>query len=193
MHNKNSFTKFVDNWTHFCVPLAIFLIILSPLIYSNLGLIFFLLFLSLPLYMIHQFEEHRNDNYKTYLNNHFGKGRQVLSDNDLFTINVIIIWGILIIVFYLQFLTTKPYGLIIIYLMLVNGITHIISALKQKVLSSGFWTALFLFIPYSIITLYIFITDVRPSILFQLLGIAVVLVIHWLIIHYMQMKIKKLD
>src|ERR1035438_3713045 len=85
-------------------------------------------FLQLPIYMLHQYEEHDNDRFRLFVNRVFGEGHEVLSDPAVFVINVPGVWGVNAASFYLASCVSLGYGLIAVYLTLVNGVVHVVVA-----------------------------------------------------------------
>ncbi len=49
--------------------------------------------LCLPIYMLHQLEEHDDDRFRSFLNGRLGKGRELLSPAAVFVINVAGVWA----------------------------------------------------------------------------------------------------
>ena len=84
----------------------------------------FLAFLALPFYMLHQYEEHENDRFRLLLNRTLGAGRETLTLWDVFVINVPIVWGLIALSFVLTATVSAGFGLLAIYLLLVNAIAH---------------------------------------------------------------------
>ena len=78
-------------------------------------------FLQLPIYMMHQFEEHDDDRFRRFFNRTIGGGHEVLSPLAVFVINVPGVWGLIVIAFYLSTSVAVGYGLIAVYLTLVNA------------------------------------------------------------------------
>lgn len=112
-----------------------------------------LILLQLPLYMIHQFEEHDNDRFREYVNRLFGT--EVLSREAVFWINVPGVWGVIALAFVAARCLGLGWGLLAIYLPLVNAMVHIAQALRLRQLHPGLITAIFLFLP---VTAYALIT-----------------------------------
>ena len=52
-------------------------------------------FLCLPLYMVHQYEEHDGDRFRHHFNRTIGQGREVLSPLVVFLANVPGVWGVI--------------------------------------------------------------------------------------------------
>jgi hypothetical protein len=94
-------------------------------------------FLQLPLYMLHQFEEQDNDRFRIFFNRTIGGGREVLSPGAVFIINVPGVWGVIAASFYLAAHAQIGYGLIAVYLTLVNGVVHIVTGTASRCYNPG--------------------------------------------------------
>ena len=112
-----------------------------------------MVFLQLPLYMLHQFEEHDDDRFRRFFNRTIGGGREVLSPLAVFVINVPGVWGLIVVSFYLSANVASGYGLIAVYLTLVNAAVHIAHGVMFRAYNPGLATAIVLFLPASIIGL----------------------------------------
>lgn len=135
-----------QNWVYATPPIALLLIALYPFMGSGIALS---LFLSLPAYMIHQYEEHDADRFARFLNGMVGEGRKGLSPVDVWFINVILVWFLLLAVFHLASIA-PGWGVLAAYLLLVNGLLHVVWAIKFQAYNPGLGTSLVMFIPLSI-------------------------------------------
>lgn len=104
-------------------------------------------FLQLPIYMLHQYEEHDNDRFRQFVNQKIGGGHEVLSHLAVFLINVPGVWGVIAASFILSTFVALGYGLIAVYLTLVNGAVHIVAAVVTRFYNPGLVTAVLLFLP----------------------------------------------
>ena len=62
-----------------------------------------LFYLTLPIYMIHQYEEWDKDRFRIFLNNHLGRGKNLLTHKAGFVINIFGVWGVIAAALYLAF------------------------------------------------------------------------------------------
>jgi hypothetical protein len=65
------------NWMYATPPVALLLLGLAPFIAQDVALP---VFLSLPVYMIHQYEEHDDNRFAAFLNGMMGSERSGLSE-----------------------------------------------------------------------------------------------------------------
>ena len=138
--------RLFKNWAYAAPPFALLILGLYPFIGSAIELS---VFLSLPIYMIHQFEEHDNNQFAVYLNAMMGKDRRGLTPRDVWIINVVFVWFFLLAVFYLS-ASNPAWGVVAAYLLLINGFVHIAWGLKFRTYNPGLWTGIFLFVPCAI-------------------------------------------
>ena len=139
-------SRLFQNWAYAAPPLALLLIGLYPFIGSAIALP---LFLSLPVYMNHQCEEHDDNRFATFLNGMMGPGKRGLSAAAIWIVNVIFVWFLLLAVFHLA-TRTLGWGVLAAYLLAINGILHMIWAVKFRKYNPGLWTSILLFIPLAI-------------------------------------------
>ncbi len=148
MMTKLSITHWVETeWSRSTVLIVPILLLLSPLLYAQLGPLFWTFF-QLPIYMIHQYEEHAHGAFKAYINKMLGKN--AITDLDIAKINIGEIWLLFIILLLLAVYIAPGFGLIPVYLVLFNAITHIAMAIRRREYNPGLWTSLGLFLPISI-------------------------------------------
>lgn len=138
------------NWSRSGLPVAAFLLALIPVIRRRLGPGLLLVYLQLPVYMLHQFEEHANGAFKAYAHRTVLRGRAPVPDRTIFVINMGGVWVMDLALLYLARFRSLRYGLIACYLALVNGFTHIAMALKRREYNPGLATSLALFFPVGI-------------------------------------------
>jgi hypothetical protein len=117
--------------------LAVVINILSPAVTS--------VYVLLPIYMLHQYEEHKGDRFRTYFNRVLGKGGEVLSPRAVFMVNVPGVWGFLLGVFLLAWKVDPAWGLFGAHLMLVNAVLHAGCAVRLRQYNPGLATAVLLF------------------------------------------------
>ena len=81
-------------WPAAALFAAAFLLAMTPLFADRIGLALTLVYVQLPLYMLHQWEEHAGDRFRLHINRVFGGGREVLTPIATFWINSLGVWGI---------------------------------------------------------------------------------------------------
>jgi hypothetical protein len=138
---------FLANWSRAGLPAGAILLALSPLLFAWLPLPVFLIYFQLPIYMLHQYEEHAHGAFQAYINRELAGGKDALTLPAIFWINVLCVWALDLAVLYLAAGVSLWLGLIAIYLPLVNAVIHIVMALVKRQYNPGLWTSLVLFLP----------------------------------------------
>ena len=145
-------------WRYTCLPSAIFLILLLGSSYSSLGLVVFLVWLQLPIYLIHEFEEHVYPGwFKKFINEVLFKSpveNVPLNDASVFWINIPFIWIMFPLFAVLSQHVNLNFGLILPYFAVFNATTHIIAAIAKRRYNPGLLVSIFLNYPSGIITIY---------------------------------------
>src|SRR5215471_3691879 len=103
-------------WPYATLFAAGFLAAIAPLVFRYAGTPLGMVFLQLPIYMLHQYEEHREDRFRLWVNNTIGGGRDVLTPTATFWINSLLVWVLDLIALYLACFVDLSLGLIAIYL-----------------------------------------------------------------------------
>src|SRR5262249_31723113 len=143
-------SRLAQYWVYGGFLSGILLLVLLPEFARNWSSALLAVFLQLPVYMLHQYEEHDNDRFRVYVNRLMGGGREVLSHWAVFVINVPGVWGVIAVSFYLASDVSIGLGLIAVYLTLINAVTHVGAALASRAYNPGLATATFLFLPASV-------------------------------------------
>ena len=150
MTSNESFAHWIirdTNWSRGTVPMASVLLALSPFLRRGLGKGAFAIFLQLPLYMVHQYEEHGHGAFKAYANEKILRGRATATDGDIFVINIVGVWVADLIALYRARSRGPAAGLLAPYLSLTNSLVHLVPALKSRTYNPGAWTAGLLLLP----------------------------------------------
>lgn len=132
-------------WPQAALFAAVFLLALVPLVAATAGEVLALVFLQLPIYMLHQWEEHTGDRFRLYANRMIGGGREVLTPSATFWINCLGVWGVDLLALYLTWLGLPTAGLVAGYLALVNAFLHLGPALARREYNPGLITAVTIF------------------------------------------------
>lgn len=180
---------FRTNWSRAGIPAAIILLALSPFLLRGLSLALFLIFLQLPVYMLHQYEEHGHGAFRAFVNHVMGRDRDILTDTAIFWINIIGVWVVDLAALYLAVYVNVALGLFAIYLSLVNALLHIVMSLVMRRYNPGLWTSIALFLPVGAYALYRVSVDGHATAGEQALGVGIALVIHALIIVFIRRRI----
>ena len=185
-------SRLTQYWVYGGFLAGILMLVLLPELARNWSMALVAVFLQLPIYMLHQYEEHDNDRFRLHLNRVFGEGHEVLSHPAVFVINVPGVWGVDVLSFYLASYVSLGYGLIAVYLTLVNGVVHIVAAVALRSYNPGLGTAVFLFVPVGVFGLYEIQQTGEVGWDHHLLGLLVAVAIHVAIIAYAKINKSRL-
>jgi hypothetical protein len=173
---------FIRNWAKASLPLAIVLFIISPFIYRGIDLAAFLVYLTLPFYMLHQYEEHAGGQFKAFVTKNVGRGREVLSDRAIFQVNVLFVWLVTLVILYLCVYVNIVWGLLSGYLMVFNGIVHIITSIRMRRYNPGLWTSVFIFLPLGVYLIYLINKESGAGWLYNIIFLVVTILLHAMIL-----------
>jgi hypothetical protein len=134
-------------WPFASLFAAVFLLVLLPPFAWIAGLAVGLIFAQLPIYLLHQWEEHRGDRFRSYVNRVIAGNRELLTPGITFWINCLCVWVVDLVAIYLAIFISPAAGLMAGYLTLANAVVHIIQAAIRREYNPGLATALFLFLP----------------------------------------------
>ena len=177
------------NWVYGGFLAGLMVLALFPLLTQGWSAQDYLSFLVLPLYMLHQFEEHDDDRFRTFFNATIGKGYPVLTQSAVFIINIVGVWCVLVAVFYAMRWWSSGWGIIAIYLIAINAAVHIFSAAFEKQYNPGLITACLFFVP---LTAYYSWTQDQISIAQNIVGFVIAFAIHASIMVYAKMRYRRL-
>jgi len=173
------------NWAKFCIILSIIITLLIFIFVKTNNILFFLIWIQIPIYLLHQFEEHYwPGGFKKFVNKEIFNvevGEYPLNDTNIFWINVPIIWVLMPIFASLSYINLF-FGLWIPYFAVFNSLTHLIGAVVKRKYNPGLFVSLVLGIPVAIYTLWLFYSLVNVPLIITLLSILAVLLLHIAII-----------
>ncbi len=127
-------------WPYAALFTAGFLGVLAPLVFRFAGTPLGLVYLQMPIYMLHQYEEHAGDRFRLWVNNMIGHGRDVLTPIATFWINSLLVWLLDLVAIYLACFVDLSLGLIAIYMPILNAFGHIIPAIIKRQYNPGLLT-----------------------------------------------------
>lgn len=139
--------RLITQWVYGGTLAGLLLLLLMPLLARQWSTALMLVFLHLPMYMFHQYEEHENDRFRLFINRHIGHGKEVLTPLAVFIVNVPGVWGVIAVSAYLAADVNIGLGLIAVYLAVVNAMVHIASTIALRCYNPGLATAILLFVP----------------------------------------------
>jgi len=173
---------FTDNWASVNLPAAIVLFLISPFVYKGIGLSAFLVFLTLPFYILHQYEEHASGQFKAFVNNMVGKGQEILTDKAIFWINVLLVWLSTILVLYLCVYVNIIWCLFAGYMLAANGLVHTVTSIRLRRYNTGLWTSVLVFLPLGICIIYIITKESGAGWLYNGIFLVIVILLHLMIL-----------
>jgi hypothetical protein len=171
-------TRLRDNWVYGGFLAALMLLALTPVLAHGWSLALTLIWLQLPVYMLHQYEEHDDDRFRLFVNATIGGGKEVLSRYAVLVINIGGVWGVDAIAFGMAAQVHIGLGLIAVYLSLINGVSHCLMAIAMRRYNPGLVTSILLFIPLGIATLWVLagVREITP--MDHFIGLAAALAVH---------------
>jgi hypothetical protein len=186
---------FVDNygWARMSLPFAVLALCSLPIFLTANNLWLILLYTLLPVYMIHQYEEHAHGRFVDFFNSTIGKEYDVLTKASAFWINILEVWVLFIVSFYLAKYVATGIALVPVYATVFNGFTHAIASIVLRRYNPGLYTALLLFLPWGIFLLVYFNAITQSSLVFNGVGLLVSILLHAIIVGYALRRRSKLE
>jgi hypothetical protein len=174
----------VENWSRMALPFAVLALVSLPIFSGGGNLPLILLYTLLPVYMIHQYEEHAHGRFVEFFNETVGRGREVLTKVSAFWINILEVWVVFLVSFYLARYVALGFAFVPIWLTLFNGLTHVGASLALRRYNPGLYTSLALFFPWGLFLLFYFAGAVASDLLFNAIGVLAAVVGHAVIVVY---------
>ena len=178
-----------SRWVAAAGFMAVALLAILPLLHAAYALPLVLIFLHSPGYMLHQVEEHTGDRFRSFVNQRIFGGRNALSVSAVLVVNIPVVWGVNLTALYAAYLWGAGFGLVAPYAMLLNGVIHLAAAVRFRGYNPGLVTALVLFLPLSLWTIFT-VGPVGAGFHFAAFGVAVVL--HLLIVAEILMRVRRI-
>lgn len=179
-------------WPYAALLAAGFLLAIAPLLFLFTGPALGLVYLQLPIYMLHQYEEHAGDRFRQWINGMLGRG-DVLTPTATFWINSLLVWGLDLVALYLACFVDVSLGLIAFYLPMLNAFGHIIPALLKRQYNPGLITSAALFLPVGLVSTYLVSQAAGCDWKDHLLALSIAIAAHGLIIAHVQRRIALLS
>lgn len=182
-----------SNWAKLGLILAIIITLLIFTVVTPGNFLLFLIWMQLPIYLLHQYEEHNWNGFKNYVNRSVFKveeGNFPLNDKIIFWVNIPIIWIIMPLFSVLSGLNIF-FGLWIPYFAVLNSLTHVIVSLKNWEYNPGLLVSLTLGIPVGVYTLVTFYSYIQVPLLVSIVSILVAVFLHLMVFGYILMNYQK--
>ncbi|MBA3474079.1 MAG: HXXEE domain-containing protein [Rubrobacter sp.] len=183
----------VDNWSRMSLPFAVLALCSLPVFSTAGNAPLILLYTLLPVYMIHQYEEHAHGRFVDFFNSTIGRGHEVLTKASAFWINILEVWVLFLVSFYLAKYVAVGIAFVPIYLTVFNGFTHVISSVALRKYNPGLYTSVLLFFPWGFFLLIYFNGIVGSSFLFNGVGLLAAIIAHAIIVVYAFRRRGKLE
>jgi hypothetical protein len=175
---------FAQNWMNAGFVAGLFLLALVPALVDAWSLPVLLVYLQLPIYMVHQLEEHAGDRFRKFVNTHLAGGREALTTVAVIVINVPLVWGVDLLSLYLARFVDVGLGLIAVYLTVVNGIVHVVATIAGRIYNPGLATGAVVFLPVGLWALLAVAEAPGVGIVDHAIGLLSALAVHAGIIAY---------
>lgn len=183
--------RLIANWVYGGFLAGLLLLVLTPVLAQGWPLALTLVFLVIPTYMLHQYEEHDGDRFHRAVNQLMGQGRDVLPSGAIFLINVPLVWSVNAWVFAVA-RSDLGWGLIGLYTLLANALVHIVPAVATRRYNPGLITAVILFLPLGLWGSQAVLAATPVTLLQQAVAIAVAVGVHVGIVLYVQSNVRRL-
>jgi hypothetical protein len=188
-----AFDRLASSWVYGGFLAGFVLLQLLPVFTAGLSPAFLFVVLQLPIYMLHQYEEHDDDRFRRYVNHAIGRDRDVLPSRAVFVINMAGVWLLNTVSIWLAATVGIGFGLIGIYAVLVNALVHLAPALVTRRYNPGLVTAIVLFLPLGGLGAWLVTATGRAGVPYHLLGLGVALALHLAIVGYVLRNRRRLD
>jgi hypothetical protein len=184
---------FFNNWMYAGFVAGLFLLAVTPIFAGALSLPLLLIYLQLPIYMIHQLEEHNHDRFRLWANEVIGGGLEALTPPAVVFINVVGVWAVNLIALYLSHFVDVGLGLIAVYLTLINAVVHILGAGVLRRYNPGLVTAVLLFLPVGIYALTVVSHAPGVTATDHVIALTTAIILHLAIIAYVKRRLALLS
>lgn len=184
-------TRLVRYWVYGGSLAGVLLLLLLPALDAGWPLALVLVYLQMPIYMLHQWEEHDDARFQHAVNQMIGHGRDVLPSSAIFVINIGV-WVLNLISFALAAHAGIGWGLIGAYAMVVNALVHIVDGLARRKYNPGLVTSILLFLPVGFGGLWAISETGEAMMLQHVVGIVIAVAIHGAIVGYVFGNVRRL-
>lgn len=147
------FDRIKTNWVYGGALAGALLLGLAPVLLAGWDRASALAFLALPVYMLHQLEEHDDDRFRRFVNAVIGHGREVLSVAAVFWINFAGVWLLLGAGIWAVRAAGPEWAALAGWLILVNGLLHTAQGVALRRYNPGLATGALVFLPFGLVTL----------------------------------------
>lgn len=171
--------RIAAHWVYGGALAAPVLIALTPVVAAAAPASVVLVYLGLPIYMLHQLEEHDADRFRRFFNAILRPHHRGLTVGDVFVINIVGVWATFVAAILAAAFVDPGWGLLITYALVVNGLIHVAAAVRFRRYNPGLVTAVALFLPVGALQ-FIFLAE--ASALQHAISLLIVIAVHAAII-----------
>ncbi len=179
------------NWAKICIILSIIVTIFIFSVIKTDNMVLFLIWIQIPIYLLHQFEEHAwPGGFRKYVNLkifNIKSGEYPLNDINVFWINIPVIWVLMPIFAALSYVNLF-FGLWIPYFAVLNSLTHVIAAIVKQEYNPGLFISLILGIPVGLYALWMFYALISVPIVVTAISILVAVLMHLFLIIFIRKR-----
>ena len=187
------FERLAANWAYGGFLSAFVLIAFGVLLVGRASGAAMLVYLHLPMYQLHQYEEHDGDRFRAWMNGVVGGGHELLTVKAALFINVVGVWATFTLVIVGAALHHVGLGLAIVYPTLMNGLLHIGQAVWRREYNPGLATSMLLFLPVSGAALWAVSRAEGVGIAYHLLGLIAGVGSHIAIVIHLRRRLARLS
>ena len=184
---------FVQNWSRAALPAGIVMAALVGTLVVDDNRQVVLVALLLPIYMLHQYEEHAHGRFIAFANEHVGKGLPILTVESVFWINILFVWMLFLLVAGVTRWVSPELVLIPVYATLMNGIIHILTSVKLKLYNPGLVTSIVLFVPWGLLCAWVWTRYLDHPWRATAIGLTGAVAVHAVVIGYALRRKKQLE
>lgn len=151
---------------------------LLPLLAMFLPAAGVLLFLHTPAYMAHQAEENAGDGFRRFVNGRIFGGQEGMTETQVLVVNMPVVWGFDLLALYAGVVWGYGWALGAPWFMLINAVAHVATWVRFKTYNPGLASAVLVFVPLSVATLWVVGHRADVTLGQQALGVAIGLGLH---------------
>jgi len=144
----------LHNWARAGLVLAVVLLALAPLIERTGNHTTLLVYLWLPIYMLHQYEEHSSGKFLAFYQRRMPNIAPALTERKLLVVNLGAVWLLFLMAIYAARFGYLGLALYAPYLSVINAVMHVGQLTAWRSYNPGLWTAVLLFLPGGVYTIY---------------------------------------
>lgn len=144
----------LHNWSRAGLVVAVLLLALAPLIARTGDHTTLLVYLWLPVYMLHQYEEHSSGKFLAFYKKKMPGIAPALTERKLLVINLGAVWLLFLMAIYAARFGYLGLALYAPYLSVINAAIHVGQLIAWRSYNPGLWTAVLLFFPGGVYTIH---------------------------------------